>query len=65
MTFDEIQSERMAKLIGLCAHFCYWAVFGGFNPMPLDDYHMKQLFIAMLQCMTAIENKYVKNSRDK
>jgi hypothetical protein len=47
-TFDQIESERMAKLIGLCAHFTYWAVFGSFNPMPLDDYHMKQLFISML-----------------
>lgn len=40
-TYDEIQSEAVSKLIGLCAHFAYWSVFGNFNKMPLDDYHMK------------------------
>lgn len=44
-TFDQIKSDKMAKLIGLCAHFNYWSVFGNFNEKPLDDYHMKQLFI--------------------
>ena len=41
MTFDEIKSERVAKLVGLCAHFVYWCVLGNFNELPLDDYHMK------------------------
>ena len=40
-TYEEIQSEAVAKLIGLSAHFAYWSVFGNFNKMPLDDYHMK------------------------
>lgn len=47
-TFDIIQSDRVAKLIGLCAHFVYWSVLGNFNEVPLDEYHMKQLFISML-----------------
>lgn len=40
-TFDEIQSPRFSKLVGLLSHFCYWCVFANFNQMPLDDYHMK------------------------
>ena len=40
-TIDQIKSDKMAKLIGLCAHFNYWTVFGGFNSTPLDDYHLK------------------------
>lgn len=41
MTFKEIKSEGVAKLCGLIAHFVYWCVFGNFNELPLDDYHMK------------------------
>ena len=55
----------MCKLIGSCAHFVYWAVFGRYNPFPLDDYHMKQLFITMLQCMSAIEIVYIKNEKTR
>ena len=39
--FDEIRSERLAKLIGLCCHFCYWCVFGSYNAIPIDEYHLK------------------------
>ena len=55
----------MAKLIGLCAHFTYWSVFGEFNPMPLDDYHMKQLFISILQAISAIESSFLKQQTQK
>ena len=65
MTFDELQSERMAKLIGLCGHFVYWAVLGNLNSAPLDEYHMKQLFISMLQCVTMIEQQYLANNKMK
>lgn len=62
-TFEEIKSDRVAKLIGLCSHFVYWAVLGNFNNLPLDDYHMKQLFISMLQCVSAIELDFLKNRK--
>ena len=62
-TFEEIKSDRVAKLIGLCSHFVYWAVLGNFNNLPLDDYHMKQLFISMLQCISAIELDFMKNRK--
>lgn len=39
--FAEITSERIARLVGLMAHFVYWSLFGHINQLPLDDYHMK------------------------
>ena len=30
-TFEEIHSERTARLIGLIAHFVYWVTFGHIN----------------------------------
>lgn len=47
MAKDEITSEETAKLIGLISHLTYWSVFGHLNPLPLDKYHMKQLFISI------------------
>jgi hypothetical protein len=64
-TFDIIQSDRVAKLIGLCAHFVYWCVLGNYNEVPLDEYHMKQLFISMLQCVGMIEAKFSTNKNMK
>lgn len=65
MTFDEIKSEEFAKLVGLCSHFCYWCILGGYNQSPLDEYHMKQLFISMLQIVSAIEVKYNRTKKVK
>ena len=44
---DEITNENTAKLIGLICHLAYWNVFGHINHLPLDKYHMKQLFISI------------------
>jgi hypothetical protein len=41
------QNGNTAKLIGLICHLAYWNVFGHLNPLPLDKYHMKQLFISI------------------
>jgi len=46
---DEITSDETAKLIGLIVHLTYWSVFGHLNPLPLDKYHIKQLFISIAQ----------------
>ena len=54
LTFDEIKSERIARLTGLVSHFVYWCVFGHINQMPLDDYHLKQLFISIAQSMSQL-----------
>ena len=50
-TFDEIKGENVARMVGLISHFVYWSVFGHINKQPLDDYHMKQLFISITQSM--------------
>ena len=42
---DEIVREDTAKLIGLICHIVYWCVFGHLNNLPLDQYHLKQIFI--------------------
>jgi hypothetical protein len=31
LTLNEIDSDRVAKLIGLSSHFVYWSVLGNFN----------------------------------
>mmetsp|Transcript_15752 Transcript_15752/g.24241 ORF Transcript_15752/g.24241 Transcript_15752/m.24241 type:complete len:281 (+) Transcript_15752:900-1742(+) len=56
---SEITHENTAKLIGLICHLSYWCVFGHINPLPLDQYHMKQIFISIAQIQQAFESKYV------
>ena len=46
-TFEEIQSEHVARMMGLISHFVYWCVFGHLNNQPIDEYHLKQLFISI------------------
>jgi len=58
MAKDEITSERVARLVGLISHFVYWSVFGSINQMPLDDYHLKQLFISVAQSTSQLQIKY-------
>jgi len=41
MATDLLQSEQIAKMIGLVSHLTYWSVFGHFNKLPLDMYHRK------------------------
>ena len=50
-TFAEIQGEPLARMMGLISHFVYWSVFGHLNASPIDDYHLKQLFISIAQSM--------------
>lgn len=43
---QDLKRERVARMIGLVAHLVYWNVFGDrLNPLPLDAYHKKLLFI--------------------
>lgn len=43
----EITRSSTAKLVGLICHLSYWIVFGHLNPLPLDKFHLKQLFISI------------------
>lgn len=45
-------------MIGLVGHFVYWVLFSHINQLPIDSYHMKQLFISILQAITQLELKY-------
>jgi len=49
----------------LTAHFIYWCVFGNFNDLPLDDYHIKQLFVSLIQTMSTIEYQYKKTEKQR
>lgn len=49
LILEQIKSPENAKLIGILSHFVYWAVFGGFNELFLDNYHKKSLLITLLQ----------------
>jgi hypothetical protein len=54
----EIQEASTNKVIGLIAHLAYWNVFGHFNSLPIDTYHMKQIFISISDILTQLSLKY-------
>ena len=54
-----IRSNSTAKLVGLIVHLTYWSVFGHINPLPLDKYHMKQLFISISKILGQYEKEYI------
>lgn len=56
-TFEFIQKEQVTKLVGLLAHFVYWAVFGGFNPLPIDGHHLDQIIIAILDLQSGMRKE--------
>ena len=56
--YEEIQEQTTSKVIGLIAHLAYWNVFGHFNELPLDNYHMKQLFISISTILSQLDTKY-------
>ena len=58
VAFSQIQGEETAKLIGLICHLAHWRVFGVLNPLPLDSYHLKQLFIAITGIHQRFESKH-------
>ena len=47
--FKEIENEETGRLVGLISHFVYWVIFGHLNESPLNNFHLKQLFISILQ----------------
>lgn len=51
-------SDRIARQTGLVSHFVYWCVFGHINQMPLDEYHLKQLFISIAQSMSQLQVRF-------
>ena len=58
-TFKMIQKDSVSKLIGLLAHFVYWAVFGGFNPLPIDNYHLNQMLKTILELHIDLKKEIV------
>ena len=54
-TFDYLKKDVVSKLVGVIAHFVYWSVFGGFNKMPIDSYHMESLFKTVMELLDEIK----------
>jgi hypothetical protein len=55
---SEIQEPSTSKMIGLISHLAYWNVLGHFNTLPIDMYHMNQMFISISQIRTQLDLKY-------
>ena len=60
-TLKEIHSPYTARLIGLFAHFSYWLLFTPVNTLPIDTFHLKQIFVSILHSLAQFEMKHVKN----
>jgi len=58
LTGNELTRESTAKLIGLVAQLGYWKVFGHFNELLIDKYHLKQIFIGITQIQSGMEARY-------
>lgn len=46
--FSLLKSDDVAKLVGIMSHFVYWSVFGGFNQLQIDNYHMDKMLRSIL-----------------
>ena len=53
--FSQITTEQYSHLVGTLAHLVYWAVFGGFNDLPIDNQHMELLLKKVLEQLKDIE----------
>jgi hypothetical protein len=56
--FSLLKTDEMAKLVGIMAHFVYWSVFGGFNPLHIDNYHMDKMLRSILEQKEIVEKKF-------
>ena len=56
----ELKQPDLPRVIGLLSHFVYWVVFGHVNSSPLSHFHLKQLFISIMQCLHTIEHRQSK-----
>ena len=47
--FNIINSQEMARFVGMFSHFAYWNVFGNINPIQIDSLAKKQMYILMYE----------------
>lgn len=60
-SLDEIVKDDMARLIGLVAHFAYWAVFGHAHSVPIDDYQRGQIFLSIVHTFNEMKTRFGKS----
>jgi len=58
--FTQIKREEFSHLVGVLSHLVYWAVFGGFNALPIDPEHMEMLLRKVLEQLKTIEKGVMK-----
>ena len=54
-----MKSDDVAKLVGIMSHFVYWAVFGNFNQLQIDNYHMDKMLRSILEQVKGVEGKFI------
>ena len=59
LTFGFLKSDKIAKLIGILSHSVYWSVFGGFNKLSIDKYHMESMLKSILNQAKDIEQSFI------
>jgi hypothetical protein len=62
--FNQLKADSVAKLVGILSHFVYWSVFGGFNNLPIDSYHMEKMLRTILEQLKSVEESTIKSSVD-
>lgn len=50
----------MSKLVGILSHFVYWSVFGNFNELPIDTYHMETMFKTIMEHLYGMKDGVMK-----
>jgi len=47
--FEIVKSEENAKFIGVFMHLAYWSIFGGVNPIQVDQLMKKKMYTMMVE----------------
>mmetsp|Transcript_26323 Transcript_26323/g.26239 ORF Transcript_26323/g.26239 Transcript_26323/m.26239 type:complete len:315 (+) Transcript_26323:892-1836(+) len=55
---DQIRHQKFCKLTGLICHIAYWAIFGQYNKIPLDESFKQILFVEVSKIQSSIASQY-------
>lgn len=49
--FEIAKSEENAKFIGVFLHLAYWSIFGGVNPIQVDQLMKRKMYTMMVETL--------------
>ena len=52
-----IETEEVARIIGVVTHFAYWQVFGHLNPVHPDQNTKKQMILISVELINVLRKK--------